>query len=152
MRNESCSEMPLLKCCFHLIKSVNGKFDVGWSFGETVPVTSSFSTSSLCLSTSRPSKICSLVLARSLRAVAMTGRSVVLSRRLASWRPMPRDAGDTRSQGFDMADHKMTTSPHCSKRGRYLVTEVRPASGAWIAKSGLNYSVHYLALVPHRFY
>ena len=103
MRNESCSEMPLLIWYFHLIKSVNGKFNVGWNFGGTVPVTSSFSTSSLCLSTSRPSKMCSLVLARSLRAVAMTGRSVVLSRRLASWRPMPRDAGDTRSQGFDMA-------------------------------------------------
>lgn len=27
---------------------------------------------------------------------------MVLSRRLASWRPMPRDAGETKSQGFDM--------------------------------------------------
>ena len=71
-----------------------------------VPVTSTFSTSSLCPSTSRPSNICSLVLRKSLRAVAMTGRSVVSSRHLASWRPIPREAGDTKSQGLDMLGSK----------------------------------------------
>lgn len=66
-------------------------------------MTSSLRTSSLCLSTTRPSRICSFKASRSLLAVAMTGRSVVLSRRLASWKPMPRDAGETKSHGFDMA-------------------------------------------------
>lgn len=69
---------------------------------ECVPVTSSFNTSSRFLSTLRPSRISSFVLLRSFLAVAMTGKSVVLSNRLASWRPMPRDAGDTKSHGFDI--------------------------------------------------
>ncbi len=47
--------------------------------------------------------MCLFKASRSVLAVAMTGRSVVLSRRLTSWRPMPREAGETRSHGFDMA-------------------------------------------------
>lgn len=103
MRNETCSGMPLLRWYFHLMKKVSWDEGAGLNACAAVQVTSSFSTSSLCLSTSSPSRICSLVAFTSFRAVAMTGRSVVLSRRLASWRPMPREAGDTRSQGFDMA-------------------------------------------------
>lgn len=71
-----------------------------WVAGEMIPVTSSFRTSSLSLSTSRPCSIRSLVCSRSLREVAMMGKSVVFSRRLASCRPMPRDAGDTKTHGF----------------------------------------------------
>ncbi len=67
-----------------------------------IPVTSRCRTSSLCLSTARPSRIWSLTFERSLRAVAMTGQSVVLSRRLAKCRPIPREAGEINAHGLDI--------------------------------------------------
>lgn len=72
---------------------------MGKGGGCKVPVTSSSRTSSLSLSTSRPFSRRSLVPARSLRAVAMMGRVVVLSRRRVSSKPMPRDAGVVKIHG-----------------------------------------------------
>lgn len=68
--------------------------------GKEEPVTSSLRTDRRVGSTLRPWRIWALVCSRSLRAVATTGRSVLLRRRRASWRPMPRDAGVARSHGF----------------------------------------------------
>ena len=65
-------------------------------------VTSSSKTSSLALSTSNPSRIRSLVFWTSFRAVAITGRSVVRSRRRVSSKPMPREAGVVRIHGKDI--------------------------------------------------
>lgn len=72
----------------------------GAETGRCLPVTSSSRTWRRSWSTSRPSRIRALVSSRSFRAVATTGRSVVRSRRLASWRPMPREAGVVRIHGF----------------------------------------------------
>lgn len=41
----------------------------------------------------------SFVPERSVRAVAITGRFVVFSRRLVSWRPMPQEEGDIKIHG-----------------------------------------------------
>lgn len=64
-----------------------------------LPVTSTVRTSSLSLSTSRPSRMRSLVPKISVRAVAITGRFVAFSKRLVSWRPMPREEGDVKIHG-----------------------------------------------------
>ncbi len=75
--------------------SVQWGWDVhrGVEKGGALPVTSSSRTSSLSLSTSRPSRRRSFVPEISLRAVAMTGRLVVLRRRRVSPKPMPREEG-----------------------------------------------------------
>ncbi len=41
----------------------------------------------------------SLVPEISVRAVAITGRFVAFSKRLVSWRPMPREEGDVKIHG-----------------------------------------------------
>ena len=74
-----------------------------------IPVTSNRRTSRRSFSTSRPSSVFSFVLSRSLLAVVTTGKSVVLSKCLAKWKPMPREAGDTRVHGFDIFGSKMGT-------------------------------------------
>lgn len=66
---------------------------------EDEPVTSSLRTDNRVGSTSRPSSILSLVSSMSFLAVATMGRSVVLRRRRASCRPMPREAGAVRIHG-----------------------------------------------------
>lgn len=72
--------------------------------GYNVLVTSSSKTSSLPSSTSKPSKIRPFVPCVSVRAVAMTGRLVVLRRRRVNSNPMPREAGVVRIQGRDMVN------------------------------------------------
>ena len=66
---------------------------------ETVPVTSTFNTSTLSPLTFNPSRIRSLVPWRSFLAVAMMGSRVDSSKRRVKARPIPRDEGDTRIHG-----------------------------------------------------
>ena len=91
------------------------------SKGNDVLVTSSSNTSSLSSFTSNPSKMRPFVPCISVRAVATTGRFVVLRRRRVSSNPMPREAGVVRIHGRDMmisvreeADNPGMT---CSARG-----------------------------------
>lgn len=88
---------------------------------NAVLVTSSSNTSSLSSFTSKPSKMRPFVPLRSVRAVATTGRFVVLRRRRVSSNPMPREAGVVRIHGRDItvsvgqeADNAGMT---CSVRG-----------------------------------
>lgn len=64
------------------------------------PITSSSRTERRAESTSRSLRIRAFAVSMSRRAVATTGRSVVLRSRRASWSPIPRDAGVVRSHGL----------------------------------------------------
>lgn len=92
------------------------------SKGYDVLVTSSSKTSSLSSSTSKPSKMRPFVPCISVRAVATTGRFVVLRRRRVNSNPMPREAGVVRIQGRDMVHSVKEETDNlrmmtCSARG-----------------------------------
>ncbi|CAI6263482.1 unnamed protein product [Periconia digitata] len=68
--------------------------------GRDLPKTSTLSIVSRSPSTSSPSSIFCFVPSKSFRAVATTGAFVVCNTRLASAKPMPREAGVISDQGL----------------------------------------------------
>lgn len=89
-----------------------------------IPRTSSFSTFNLLSSTSRPSRSSSLVLSRSLRAVATTGALVVCRACLASAKPMPREAGDTSDHGGMFACQSRNGTIEHDEKAIYVLIRV----------------------------